>query len=142
MVSKESIGIDKNLTKDRTLNTFKMYCKWRKCGARFLDRKSRNRLNVCLCIADNVIDRDLTDFKVFQQTTSSKRCHMASCCVKLAVYVYNSMNWACTAFERVETKAEEEVDFLSSFVFAMWSYDCHLLDVFLLLHGCFSAEIY
>ena len=30
VVSKDSIGIDKDLTKDRNLNTFKMYCKRRR----------------------------------------------------------------------------------------------------------------
>ena len=53
MVSKDSIGIDKDLTKDRNLNTFKMYCKRRKSSARFPDRKARNRLYACHCIAGN-----------------------------------------------------------------------------------------
>ena len=54
VVSKDSIGIDKDLIKDRNLNTFKMYCKRRKSSARFPDRKARNRLCVCHCIAGNV----------------------------------------------------------------------------------------
>ena len=53
MVSKDSIGIDKDLTIDQNLNTFKMYCKRRKSSARFPDRKARNRLYACHCIAGN-----------------------------------------------------------------------------------------
>ena len=53
MVSKESIGIDNDLTKDRNMNTFKTYCKRRKSGARFPDRKANNRLCACHCIAGN-----------------------------------------------------------------------------------------
>ena len=53
VVSKDSIGIDKDLTKDRNLNTFKMYCKRRKSSARFPDGKARNRLYACHCIAGN-----------------------------------------------------------------------------------------
>ena len=53
VVTKDSIGIDKDLTKDQNLNTFKMYCKRRKSSARFPDRKARNRLYVCHCIAGN-----------------------------------------------------------------------------------------
>ena len=53
VVSKDSIGIDKDLTKDQNLNTFKMYCKWRKSSARFPYRKTRNRLYACHCIAGN-----------------------------------------------------------------------------------------
>ena len=41
VVSKDSIGIDKDLTKDHNLNTFKMYCKRRKSSARFPDRRAR-----------------------------------------------------------------------------------------------------
>ena len=52
-VNKESIGIDNDLTKDRIMNTFKTYCKRRKSGARFPDRKANNRLCVCHCIAGN-----------------------------------------------------------------------------------------
>ena len=51
VVNEESIGIDKDLTKDRNLNTFKMYCMWRRSGARFPDRKAKNRLYACHCIA-------------------------------------------------------------------------------------------
>ena len=54
VVSKDSIGIDKDLTKDRNLSIFKMYCKRRKSGPRFPDRKARNRLYACRCIAGNV----------------------------------------------------------------------------------------
>ena len=53
MVNKESIGIDNVLTKDRNMNTFKTYCKRRKSGARFPDRKANNRLCACHCIAGN-----------------------------------------------------------------------------------------
>ena len=53
MVNKESIGIDNDLTKDRNMNTFKTYCKRRKSGARFPDRKANNRLCACHCIAGN-----------------------------------------------------------------------------------------
>ena len=53
VVSKESIGIDNDLTKDRNMNTFKTYCKRRKSGARFPDRKANNRLCACHCIAGN-----------------------------------------------------------------------------------------
>ena len=53
MVNKESVGIDNNLTKDRNVNTFKTYCKRRKSGARFPDRKANNRLCACHCIAGN-----------------------------------------------------------------------------------------
>ena len=53
VVSKDSIGIDKDLTKDRNLNTFKMHCKRRKSSARFPDRKARNPLYACHCIAGN-----------------------------------------------------------------------------------------
>ena len=53
VVSKDSIGIDKDLTKDQNLNTFKMYCKRRKSSARFPYRKARNRLYACHCIAGN-----------------------------------------------------------------------------------------
>ena len=35
------------------MNTFKMYCKRRKSGARFPDRKANNRLCACHCIAGN-----------------------------------------------------------------------------------------
>ena len=52
-VSKDSISIEKDLTKDRNLNTFKMYCKRRKSSARSTDRKPRNRLCSCHCIAGN-----------------------------------------------------------------------------------------
>ena len=54
VVSKDSIGIDKDLTKDRNLNTFKMYCKRKKSSARFPGRKARNRLYACHCIGGNV----------------------------------------------------------------------------------------
>ena len=54
VVNKDSIGIDKDLTKDQNLNTFKMYCKRRKSSARFPDKKARNRLYACHCIAGNV----------------------------------------------------------------------------------------
>ena len=47
------IDVDKGLTKDRNLNTFKMYCKRRKSGARFPDGKARNRLYACHCIPGN-----------------------------------------------------------------------------------------
>ena len=40
--SANQIAIDKDLTKDRNLNTFKMYCKQRKSSARFPDRKARH----------------------------------------------------------------------------------------------------
>ena len=53
VVNKESIGIDNDLTKDRNMNTFKTYCKRRKSGARFPDRKANNRLCACHCIAGN-----------------------------------------------------------------------------------------
>ena len=53
VVNKESIGIDNDLTKDRIMNTFKTYCKRRKSGARFPDRKANNRLCACHCIAGN-----------------------------------------------------------------------------------------
>ena len=55
VVNKESIGIDNDLTKDRNMNTFKAYCKRRKSGARFPDRKANNRLCACHCIAGNVL---------------------------------------------------------------------------------------
>ena len=55
VVNKESIGIDNVLTKDRNMNTFKTYCKRRKSGARFPDRKANNRLCACHCIAGNVL---------------------------------------------------------------------------------------
>ena len=57
VVNKESIGIDNDLTKDRNMNTFKTYCKRRKSGARFPDRKANNRLCACHCIAGNVRQR-------------------------------------------------------------------------------------
>ena len=63
MVSKESIGIDNDFTKDRNMNTFKTYCKRRKSGARFPDRKANNRLCACHCIAGNVhrrMDSEIT----------------------------------------------------------------------------------
>ena len=53
VVNKESIGIDNDLTKERNMNTFKTYCKRRKSGARFPDRKANNRLCACHCIAGN-----------------------------------------------------------------------------------------
>ena len=53
VVNKESIGIDKDLTKDRNMDTFKTYCKRRKSGARFPDRKAKNGLCACHCIAGN-----------------------------------------------------------------------------------------
>ena len=46
VVNKESIGIDNDLTQDRNMNTFKTYCKRRKSGARFPDRKANHRLCV------------------------------------------------------------------------------------------------
>ena len=52
LVNKDSIGIE-DLTKDQSLNTFKMYCKRRKSSVRFPDRKARNRLYACHCIAGN-----------------------------------------------------------------------------------------
>ena len=55
VVNKESIGIDNDLTKDRNMNTFKTYCKRRKSGARFPDRKANNRLCACHCIAGNAV---------------------------------------------------------------------------------------
>ena len=54
-VNKESIGINKDLTKDRNMNTFKMYCKRRKSSARFPDKKAKNRLYALHCIAGNVM---------------------------------------------------------------------------------------
>ena len=60
MVSKDSIGIDKDLTKDRNLNIFKMYCKRRKSSARFPDRKARNPLCACHCIAGNDLKKACT----------------------------------------------------------------------------------
>ena len=53
VVNKESIGINNDLTKDRNVKTFKTYCKRRKSGARFPDRKANNRLCACHCIAGN-----------------------------------------------------------------------------------------
>ena len=63
VVNKESIGIDNDLTKDRNMNTFKTYCKRRKSGARFPDRKANNRLCACHCIAgnDNAVEHDGED---------------------------------------------------------------------------------
>ena len=58
VVNKESIGIDNDLTKDRNMNTFKTYCKRRKSGARFPDRKANNRLCACHCIAGNATQED------------------------------------------------------------------------------------
>ena len=58
VVSTDSIVIDKDLTKDRNLNTFKMYCKRRKSSARFPDRKARNHLYACHCIAGNGLEHD------------------------------------------------------------------------------------
>ena len=40
-VSFGAIDNDKDVTKDRNLNTFKMYCKRRKSGVRFPDRKAK-----------------------------------------------------------------------------------------------------
>ena len=54
-VYKDSIGIDKDLTKYQNLNTFKMYCKRRKSSAWFPDRKAKNRLYACHCIAGNAL---------------------------------------------------------------------------------------
>ena len=51
--SSRVIDNDKDVTKERNLNTFKMCCKRKKSGVRFLDRKARNRLYACHCIAGN-----------------------------------------------------------------------------------------
>ena len=72
MVNKESIGIDNDLTKDRNMNTFKTYCKRRKSGARFPDRKANNRLCACHCIAGNVL-RHESESSLFLSTG----CHPA-----------------------------------------------------------------
>ena len=50
-VSFWAIENDKDVTKDRNLNTFKMYCKRRKSRVRFPDRNAKNRLYACHCIA-------------------------------------------------------------------------------------------
>ena len=50
-VSFEPIDNDKDVTKDRILNSFKMYCKRRKSGVRFPDRKAKYHLYACHCIA-------------------------------------------------------------------------------------------
>ena len=73
VVNKESIGIDNDLTKDRNMNTFKTYCKRRKGGARFPDRKANNRLCACHCIAGN--DEYVIQFRCGkrQDTISDKR---------------------------------------------------------------------
>ena len=49
-----AIDNDKDVTKDRNLNTFKMYCKRRKSGVRFSDSKAKNRFYACHCIAGHV----------------------------------------------------------------------------------------
>ena len=51
----EKIDNDKDVTKDRNLNTFKMYCKQRKSGVRFPDRKAKIRLRACHCITGDGI---------------------------------------------------------------------------------------
>ena len=50
-LSFREIDNEKDVTKDPNLSTFKMYCKRRKSGVRFPDRKAKNRLYVCHCIA-------------------------------------------------------------------------------------------
>ena len=53
MVSKDSIGIDKDLTKSKICTHSKCIASGEKGSARFLDRKARNRLFACHCIAGN-----------------------------------------------------------------------------------------
>ena len=40
------IDNEKDVTKDRNLSTFKMYCKRRKSGVRFPDKKAKNRVSL------------------------------------------------------------------------------------------------
>ena len=54
-LSFREIDTDKDVTKDRNLNTFKLYCKRRKSGVRFPDRKAKNRLCACHCIAGHAL---------------------------------------------------------------------------------------
>ena len=77
VVSKDSIGINKDLTKNRNLNTFKMYCKRRKSSARFRDREARNSFNACHCIARNggrrcLSTRERTSFVAVPQTENGR----------------------------------------------------------------------
>ena len=81
VVSEDSIGIDKYLTKDRNLNTFKMYCKRRKSSARFPDRKARNRLCACHCIAGNVKIRMDTQWAPVHKHARRFSCHRVRRCV-------------------------------------------------------------
>ena len=82
VVNKESVGIDKDLTKDRNLKTFKMYCK-RRSGARFPDRNARNRLYACHCIVGHG-----TAFSAVQATAS---CFGASNADTLKEYLRQSV---------------------------------------------------
>ena len=50
-----AIDNDKGLTKDQNLNPFKMYCKRRKSGVRFPDRKAKTRLYASHGIAGNAL---------------------------------------------------------------------------------------
>ena len=59
------------------MNTFKTYCKRRKSGARFPDRKANNRLCACHCIAGNGI---YTSHLNFVSTHLSKPGHRRGCC--------------------------------------------------------------
>ena len=42
-----------DVTKDRNLNMFKLYCKWRESGIRCPDRKAKSHSYACHCIAGN-----------------------------------------------------------------------------------------
>ena len=48
-LSFREINNDKDVTKDRNLSTFKMYCKRRKSGVRFPDRKAKKSI-VCVSL--------------------------------------------------------------------------------------------
>ena len=87
VVNKESIGIDNDLTKDRNMNTFKRYCKWRESGARFPDRKANNRLCECHCIAGAAMlglevdgmDQAVAYWQIYMYTIVRPRDGMRAC---------------------------------------------------------------
>ena len=54
-LSFREIDNDKDVAKDRNLSTFKMYCKRRKSGVRFPDRKGKTRLCVIALLAMGTI---------------------------------------------------------------------------------------
>ena len=84
-----AIDNDKDVTKDRNLNTFKMYSKRRKSGVRFPDRKAKNRLYTCHCIAGHEVQHSVPVIKstVLQDIENGVR----DLCVHLHLWSCNTL---------------------------------------------------